>query len=333
MYELLGISLSLAGLLAIHGCGSLLAAAFWRGASRACGRLSAAVRAQSLFLLRITPGLAALLCVAALLVPSYVAHEPRDSGEIVTLELGLFALLSLVGIGFAICRGFAARLATHRLVKDWLSQAQPLHLPDVTVPAFRFQHPFPVLAIVGALRPRLFVAEQVLRLLSKEEFAAAVAHENGHLAAGDNVKRGLLRACRDTLVFIPFGRSLDRSWTVAAEAAADEYAARRSAATALNLASALLKVARLAPAGARPAMLAGASLVPEDPGYVAARVLRLTQLASNPECARRAHPAGWGFALGICISVVLVAAVLTFSAAHPLASIHKGIECFVAALQ
>jgi len=333
MYMLLGICLSLAGWLAIHGCGSLLAAAFWRGVSRACGRLSASARAQLLFLLRLAPGLAALLCVAAFLVPAYVLFEPRNSGEMITLELGMFALLSLCGLGFAVWRGFAARRATRRLVKDWLSHARPLDHPDVTMPAFRFQHPFPVLAIVGALRPRLFVAEQVLRLLSKEEFAAALAHEKGHLAAGDNVKRGLLRACHDTLGFIPFGRCLDRSWAAAAEAAADEYAARRSASMALDLASALLKVARVAPQGGRPAMPAGALLIPGEPGSITARILRLTQLATNPESPRRAHPAGWGLALGICISVILAAAMLTFAAAHPLTSIHRGIEYVVAVLQ
>ncbi len=333
MYELLGICLSLTGLLAINSFGSLLAAVFWRSASRASGRVCAATRAQFLFLLRIAPCLAAILSVAALLVPSYLAHEPRDTGEIVSLELGLLAGISLYGIGLAMWRGIATRLATRRLVQDWMKHAEPLHIRDVTIPAFRFHHPFPVLAIVGAVRPRLFVAEQILRSLSEEEIAAAVAHENGHLVAGDNVKRGLLQACRHMLAFLPFGRSLDRSWTKAAEAAADEYAARGGASMALNLASALLKVARLAPGGARPAMLAGASLIAEDLGNITSRVLRLTQLASDPGCSRRDHAAGWGLALGICLSVVFMAAVLTYSVANPLTAIHEGLEYFVAALQ
>jgi Zn-dependent protease with chaperone function len=333
MYELLGICLSLAGLLAINSFGSLLAAAFWRGASKASGWVSASTRARFLFLLRVTPGLAAILGVAALLVPSYLANEPRDTGEIVSLELGLLAALSLYGVGLALWRAVAARLATRRLVEDWLKHAEPLHIQDVTIPAFRIQHPFPVLAIVGAVRPRLFVAEQILRSLSEEEIAAAVAHENGHLVAGDNVKRGLLRACRDMLAFIPFGSSLDRSWTKAAEAAADEYAARGGASMSLNLASALLKVARLAPGGARPARVAGASLIAEDLGNITSRVLRLTQLAAVPGCPRRAQAAGWSLAVCICLSVVLMAAILTYSVANPLTVIHEGLEYFVAALQ
>ena len=80
-------------------------------------------------------------------------------------------------------------------------------------------------------------------------------------------------------------------------------------------------------------MLAGASLIAEDPGNITSRVLRLTQLASNPGCSRRAHAAGWSLALGICLSVVLMAAMLTYSVANPLTAIHEGLECFVAALQ
>ena len=76
MYELLGICLSLAGLLAINSFGSLLAAVFWRGASRASDGCLRLTRAQFLFLLRIAPCLAAILCVAALLVPSYWSMNP-----------------------------------------------------------------------------------------------------------------------------------------------------------------------------------------------------------------------------------------------------------------
>jgi len=80
-----------------------------------------------------------------------------------------------------------------------------------------------VIAVVGSIRPRLFVAGQVLDSLTDEEMLAAIAHECGHLAA-DNFKRVLLRACRDMLTIVPCGRSLDRAWAENAEAAADESA-------------------------------------------------------------------------------------------------------------
>jgi hypothetical protein len=74
----------------------------------------------------------------------------------------------------------------------------------------------------------LFIAEQVLKILTKDELAAAIAHEYGHMAAHDNLKRSMLRASRAALLIIPCGRSLDRAWGEASESAADEHAAQKS---------------------------------------------------------------------------------------------------------
>ena len=92
-----------------------------------------------------------------------------------------------------------------------------------------------------------------------------------------------MRACRDVLVMIPSGRLLDRAWLEASEAAADEYAAGRGRRVALDLASALVKIARLIPAGMKPAMPAGAFLVSaqEEVSGIKARVRRLMQLADQ----------------------------------------------------
>jgi hypothetical protein len=80
----------------------------------------------------------------------------------------------------------------------------------------------------------------------------------------DNLKRALMRACRDVLVIVPCGRILDRDWSEVAEAAADEHAARAGATVALDLASALIKIARLIPEGVKPTMPAGAFLIDDN---------------------------------------------------------------------
>src|SRR5438093_1171007 len=82
-----------------------------------------------------------------------------------------------------------------------------------------------VARLARTTRPRLFVAQQLCDALSPVELSAALAHERGHLAARDNLKRALLRACRDVLTIVPAGRTLDRAWAESAEAAADEHAA------------------------------------------------------------------------------------------------------------
>jgi hypothetical protein len=122
----------------------------------------------------------------------------------------------------------------------------------------------------------------VLAALTPDEIVAALAHESGHLATRDNLKRGLLRACRDSLLIIPCGRSLDSAWSEASECAADEYAAREGRERALDLASALVKIARMVPSGARPTMPAGAFLLGDESSTgVKWRVRRLVQLASS----------------------------------------------------
>jgi Zn-dependent protease with chaperone function len=332
MYHLLGACLALAALLSLNALASLLAAALWRGLARPARRWSAATRARLIFALRAFPVVGAATCVAALLIPSYLAYEPRATAEAVSVKLAAFALLSVTGIALALWRGLCAWCATRRLVADWINHGEPVQLEAISIPAYRIRHPFPVIAVVGTLRPRLFIASQVFGSLNDEELSAALAHERAHLAVRDNLKRGLVRACRDVLTIVPCGRSLDRAWEEASEAAADEGAARTGSAVALNLASALVKIARLAPAGAKPATLAGAFLVGET-GGVAWRVRRLTQLAG----LERAHD-GRGAALlnlsmWASLAAFLVVVTLAAADARVLATMHVMIEHVVWALK
>ncbi|MGA2262101.1 MAG: hypothetical protein ABSH28_11760 [Acidobacteriota bacterium] len=333
MYEMLGICLSLTGLLIITSLASMLAAILWRLCSQAAASWVTAARARFLFFLRIAPGCAAILCVGVLFIPAYVFNEPRHTTEVVTAKLGLLAAVSLFGIVFAFWRGIEACLVTRRLVRDWLQHGEPVQIERVTIPAFRFQHRFPVIAIVGAMRPKLFIANQIFHSLTSEEISAAVAHESGHLSAADNFKRWLLRVCRNYLFIVPYGRSLERAWIESAELAADEHAAMGGASVALNLASALVKVARLVPRGSKPAMFAGASLVAPDLGSIRTRVLRLTQLASQSDSPRKANTRVSGLALGVCFSALMISAILIISSSGLLGAIHSALECVVSVLQ
>ncbi|MGB8507582.1 MAG: M48 family metalloprotease, partial [Pyrinomonadaceae bacterium] len=223
MYALLGICLTLATLFTINALASLLTTALWQVLKRPLENCTAATRAATLFALRFAPPLIALVCVISLLIPAYVEHEPQTTEEVVGVKLILLAFASFVGIGLACWRGLAAWRATSRLTADWIHNAQPMTLPGVPVPTYLLQHNFPVIAVVGVLRPRLFIATQIFEALNQEEVAAAIAHESGHILSRDNLKRALLRACHDALTIIPWGRSLEREWAQAAEAAADEY--------------------------------------------------------------------------------------------------------------
>lgn len=279
MYYLLGTALALAALFAVNGIFSLTATAFWLCVRRSSRRLSAHARARLLFALRFAPPLFALIISITLVIPAYIVHEPLATREVVSLKLGLVALLSLCGICFAVWRGIARWRATRRLTAGWLRHAVPIRLDDDSIPAYRIAHPFPLIAIVGWFRPRLFIAEQVFETLDENEIAAAVAHETAHVAARDNLKRALLNFSRDVLLTLPCARALDDAWRVESEAAADEQAASGGAIRALMLAGVLVKIARMAPAGGHPLMPAG-SYIAGDLGGIERRVRLLTQLAT-----------------------------------------------------
>ena len=337
MYELLGLCLALACLLAFNTVASLATALLWRGLAPALSDWPAAARARLLFMLRILPVVLALMLVGLVLLPAYIANEPRHSVEAVSFKLACLALLSGAGLCLAMWRGAATWLATRRLTRNWLDHAEALPEQAFGLPVYRIKHPFPVLALVGVWRPRLFIAEKLLAALSPEELQAALAHESGHLAARDNSKRAWLRACRDVLTLVPCGRSLDRAWDAATEEAADEYATRLNPACTLELASALVKIARLAEPGMKPARQLlqpiSASFIGYEAGTVAARVKRLLQLSEAASLATERLSRGlltiqWA-TLALCFGL----AVFTLNSPMLLASAHNWLEIFVRSMK
>jgi hypothetical protein len=327
MYELLGISLVLAALLTINAFASLAAAAGWRLLKQPARKFSAGTRANVIFAMRVSPAALALTSVAAFLIPSFLTHEPYSTTEVVSKKLGALALISAFGVALALWRGVRSWWATRTLLQEWLAIAEPVQLALIDIPTFRIPHSFPIIAVVGAMTPRLFIAESVLLSLSEKELSAAIAHERGHLAARDNLKRTLLRACRDALMIVPCGRSLDRVWAETAECAADEHAAQKNPATALDLASALVKIAKMIPVGAHAAIPVAAFLVGnEEPRGVKARVGRLLEIATTGERGRVATPTSTRVLSVSCLSLILVCGVLAASNPQVLATVHSLIE-------
>ncbi len=150
-------------------------------------------------------------------------------------------------------------------------------------------------------------------------------------------ERALLRFCPDippiaSSLAWPGERALDRAWAESSEAAADEHAATGGKA-ALDLASALVKIARLVPDGIKPAMPAGALFIGDDPGAIAPRVSRLTQLAML-DCAaqgqRRFDTRAWP---SVCLAAILISAIMLATIPSTLLAVHELIEIAVSKLQ
>lgn len=332
MFVLLGLCILLAAMLLINSIASFLVAILWRGLRNHAQGWSAASRASVIGTLRIVPFAVGLAAVVLLFAPAYLTHESRTDHEEVSVGLALVAAFSAAGIALALMRGWLTWRVTSRLSNEWLQRATPIRVAGIEIPTYELEHQFPVIAVVGVFRPRLFIASQVLRSLQADELKAAINHEAGHLVHGDNLMRGLLRACRDSLLIIPCGRSLDAAWKEASEEAADEHAARSGEGAALDLASSLVKICRMIPAGKSPSIPAGAFFVSqEDQGAVTTRVGRLLNLANeNWNFNHPRHNAKRTTWLPIVLMVLVVG--LASSEPHVLSVTHSLIEEVVSLL-
>jgi hypothetical protein len=249
--------------------------------------------ARRLFLLRAAPTITGLLG-AALAVLVFVRFEPAQAGEWPGLTVLMLAAAGTLALGAGLWRAAGDLLATRRLLRAWLRDGRSLVLEGAPAPVVRISHPFPLVCVVGLLRPRILVAEAVLRGLSRSELRAVMAHERAHLAAADNLRRLFLRAC-PPLPWPTLAARLERRWQDASEEAADVRAD-----AGFDLASALVATARLAPPGAR--LEVGA--VAFHGGALARRVGRLCE---GPPAAG-APPRPWLLPLMSALTVAACAA-------------------------
>jgi Zn-dependent protease with chaperone function len=332
MYYLIAISVALAAFFAANAVGSLAAACAWRAARPLARRLAPASRADLIFAFRTTPTALAFACVT-LLLPAYFTYEPAHSDEEIGAKLALVAFVAAAGFALAAWRGIISLVATHRIKRSLMRRASPLRLGGVRVAAFRVEHALPLVAVVGCLRPRLFIASHLFDLLCEDEIAAAVAHELGHVSSRDNLKRTLMHLCRNVLPFAPRARALERAWSAESESAADEFAAVTGGAqAAISLASALVKIARLMPETVAPASRAVAMLVGSDGGNVAERVDRLLTFAdANSGCgARDSTRMRHGATLSHFF--ILAATLLLAAQPHVMRGFYAALERIVSAL-
>jgi Zn-dependent protease with chaperone function len=252
------------------------------------------------FLRRLLPLVGLLGGALLLMAPAFLLHEPAEADERPGLVASALAAFGLLLLGATAARALRAWIATRRLVAEWSRDAQEIALPGQPVPAFGIAHAFPVVAVVGVWRPRLFIARRVLQALTPDELSAVLAHEAWHVRAGDNLKRWLM-ACAPTIGFRPLAARLEREWEEAMELEAD-----RSAGGALELASALVKTARLAPAGADLRVPAAAF---HGGGSIARRI---DSLVRGQRADRAGHPA-----LQVAAAAAVIGLVVSLPALYP----------------
>ena len=276
-------------------------------------RRSLSTRPASLYAARVFPLVAALTVVLVFVVPSYLYFEPRDGDEpIGTLAIALASCGALVLLS-GLLNAVWAWLKASRLVSAWVAGSASLDIV-AGVSAFQMSGPGPALAVAGIGHPKLLVSSHASALLTGDEMRAAMRHELAHIAHRDNLKKLALRFC-----ICPFLAPLERAWLRASEIAADD-AASHDESSALELASALIKISRMSLRSPVPELVT--SLVAEGDGFIAARVDRL--LTWKPrECSRPPR-----LRMRVPVAVVTIAGVvLTYGAA--LARLHHLTEILV----
>jgi len=268
-------------------------------------------RAGALALYRLMPALASIAATLLVLGPGYFRHEQRAE-----LEGAGYGLLALACGGLIVLLLSAVRLLgsmrqTSALRRAWLAEARPIDLPASGMPAFALDLPFPLVAVLGVLRPRLFISEAVLRECPKHELDAILEHERAHVLGRDNAIRLLMDAAPDLLGGTRVPAAVAGAWRQAVEHRADDAATRR-----LDLASALVRVARVASASPRMQVPVSALYGGEGTDVIAERVRRL--VGPQPQDARGrglTAVAGSALALGALLSAAAVSGAAS-RAAH-----------------
>jgi hypothetical protein len=244
--------------------------------------LAASNRAWLLAQIRLVPLAAVVILVPAQIQAfrTYEAGRPESAGMLL-LAVAAAGVWSAIN---AARRTYSAWRDTVCVMNQWKMGATRLTVERWHGRAWAIHTPFPVVALAGVWRPQLFVARQVLSRCTIAELASIGAHEAAHAAAYDNLLRLLFELTPGARLLRRVAEPIERAWATASEEAAD--GAARESTSAVDLASALAKVARLAECS-RPASMFVSTLI--GGADLSTRVRRL--LGATP--ARKRHGAAW----------------------------------------
>jgi Zn-dependent protease with chaperone function len=283
------------GFVGANAAFSLLIALVWRSMRRT------GWSSNTLFVIRMLPAAGSAVLVLAVILPSFWSFEPRGTSEQAGPAVVVFAGAAGALIIAAARRALRSWLATRRMERAWRRTAVRATSLAFPVHAYRVPSNAPLAALVGVLRPRLFLSAPFLDGLLPGERQVVLDHEAAHLRKLDNLKRTVMRLAPDGLALSAIGREIEAAWAIAAEEEADDRAAGIDRARSLDLASALIKASRLAPVHC-----VSASNFCEEAAIVR-RVARL--LDDGP--ARREPPPRRAPRLVLAVALLCVGAVLT----------------------
>jgi Zn-dependent protease with chaperone function len=260
------IGVSLAVFFLLYVLLSVAVSRGWPLVERYTRGLTARRFASLLFVLRILPLISAAVVTIAFTVPSFLLLEPRFSNEWIGVGPLLLGLSCVLLFGYGLHQAISAHLRTSHAVSEWLTGATAFDSYSGTK-VYRTGKSTPTLTVVGLRESKVLVSEKAIAALSPGELGTALRHESAHIRSRDNLKKLVFR-----FAFFPGMRDLEYSWSLAAEMAADDEAVS-SFRDALDLAAALIKLSRQAPA--QPCAELATALLHSSTESLKARVQRL----------------------------------------------------------
>ena len=262
--------------------------------------LPARVRATAIFVVRFTPLLLAGVVTLGVFLPAWWQHEPEKTGEALTLALIGAGLLAMAPVVEALRRGARMAARTQERLMVWRGRGQKSPLSAASAfDVVEVSGDDLALCVGGYFKPTIFASTTATRSLNPREQRVALAHETSHAVSRDPLRLLMMEACPDFLHLFSLDASWRHAFASAAEFAADARASRGDRGAALDLASALVKVARLGVASPAPS-LSVASMM----GETAELQARVEALATGPMDDGRVGriPSAWGLVL-VCLLI------------------------------
>jgi Zn-dependent protease with chaperone function len=280
-------------------------------------RADAGDLANKIFFLRMLPLVVGIGASLGLALPAFLLLEPLSSGEGVSTRLLVLAALGFVALAALVFRLLACIRATRKHASAWIENSRPVDFPNVPK-MYVVQKPTGLLAVVGIFRPRLFVSADVLLSLEPQELSAAVQHEVAHTASFDNLKHLAMKITQPPRWMIR-SLALDRLWLNASEVAADD-AALHCGTSALDLASALVKVAKISSCAVLPAAVSASHLIPNGTAaHLPTRIMHLRQcVEQHPAHPIRTSSTRWMVLPALAIGVYVVTLLFGLPLVHDL---------------
>ncbi len=320
MFAVRGIAVSLSVFTMVYCVLSFAVCFAWPAVSSRCRRRPVRRLANLLFGLRMFPLATAVAITAGFTVPSFLLLEPRAIDE----PMGAIPLiLGSCGAGlgiFGLVNAAIALRTASRTISRWTRTARPVEscaaVPVLRVACSVSEMTVPAMTTVGIVRPRVLLSGAAAMMLTANELKTALHHEVAHVRRRDNLKKLLLR-----FVTFPGMADLDAAWLQATEMAADDAAVSNSS-EALDLAAALIKLARLAPPESAADLTA--ALVHGSAFIMHARVERLIAWTSERVASPRRFSA-WYRLGAACTAVAMF--VVTYGTL--LARVHAATEWLV----